>query len=62
MPLSDLFDADADLKPAPFGDLPYRRCILSGMDIGTDGRCSTEDTDDSPQAGRRPDPVNKPGN
>jgi hypothetical protein len=48
MPLSDLFEPDTDLKPAPFCDLSYSRCILSSMDIGTDGRCILEDTDDSP--------------
>jgi len=49
MPLSDLFDPDADLEPAPFCDLSYSRCILSSKDIGSDGRCIVEDTNDSLQ-------------
>jgi hypothetical protein len=49
MPLSDLFDPDTDLEPAPFCGLSFSRYILYSMDIGTDGRCIVEDTSDRPQ-------------
>ena len=61
MSLCDLSDANADVEAAPFDNLSYRRCILSPMDVGTDGRCIAENTSDGEQTGAVR-AVIKPGN